>query len=67
MLTEDNMDRVKIKHHITALKLKHRKLDEAITELDCHYDEYQHCESLKKQRLRLKDEILRCEIKLEEL
>lgn len=59
------MDKEKLQSHIKSLKLKHRKLDEEITELDCHYDEYQHCEELKKQRLRLKDEILRCEMKLE--
>jgi uncharacterized protein YdcH (DUF465 family) len=67
MHTEDNMDRVKMEHHISSLKRKHRKLDEEITELDCHYDEYLHCEELKKQRLRLKDEITRCEIELEKL
>ena len=61
---EDNMDKVKLQSHIKALKQKHRKLDEEITELDCHYDEYQHCEELKKQRLKLKDEISRCEMDL---
>jgi hypothetical protein len=61
------MDRVKMEHHIAALKKKHRKLDEEITELDCHYDEYLHCEELKKQRLLLKDEISRCEKQLEKL
>ena len=61
------MDKVKMEHHITALKQKHRKLDVEITELDCHYDEYQQCEELKKQRLKLKDEISRCEKQLEKL
>ena len=56
-----------MEHHIASLKKKHRKLDEEITELDCHYDEYQHCEELKKQRLKLKDEISRCETELEKL
>ena len=64
---EGNMDKQKLKSHIKALKEKHRKLDEEITELDCHYDEYQHCEELKKQRLRLKDEISRCEKQMETL
>ena len=67
MHMEDNMDKVKMEHHITALKQKHRKLDEEITELDCHYDEYQQCEELKKERLKLKDEISRCEKQLEKL
>jgi hypothetical protein len=61
------MDREKLQSHINSLKRKHRKLDEEITELDCHYDEYQHCEELKKKRLLLKDEILRCEKQLETL
>jgi uncharacterized protein YdcH (DUF465 family) len=61
------MDREKLESHIRSLKRKHRKLDDEITELDCHYDEYQHCEELKKQRLKTKDEILRCEIQLEKL
>ena len=61
------MDKEKLHSHIKSLRLKHRKLDEEITELDCHYDEYQHCEELKKQRLRLRDEILRCEKQLETL
>jgi uncharacterized protein YdcH (DUF465 family) len=64
---EDNMDKQKMEHHIESLKRNHRKLDEEITELDCHYDEYQHCEELKKQRLKLKDEISRCEKQLETL
>jgi uncharacterized protein YdcH (DUF465 family) len=58
------MDKVKLQSHIKSLKQKHRKMDEEITELDCHYDEYQHCEELKKQRLKLKDEISRCEMNL---
>lgn len=61
------MVKEKLESHIQSLKLKHRRLDEEITELDCHYDEYQRCEELKKQRLRLKDEILRCEKQLENL
>lgn len=61
------MVKEKLQAHIDSLKLKHRKLDEEITELDCHYDEYMHCEELKKERLKLRDEILRCETELEKL
>ena len=61
------MTKEKLKSHIDALKQKHRRLDEEITELDCHYDEYQYCEELKKQRLHIKDEISRCEKQLEKL
>ena len=63
----EHMDKEKLQSHIKSLKQKHRKLDEEITELDCHYDEYQRCEELKKQRLRIKDEISRCEKQLETL
>ena len=61
------MTREKLQSHIKSLKQKHRRLDEEITELDCHYDEYQHCEELKKQRLKIRDEITRCEQQLETL
>jgi uncharacterized protein YdcH (DUF465 family) len=61
------MTREKLQSHIRSLKQKHRRLDEEITELDCHYDEYQHCEELKKQRLKIRDEITRCEQQLETL
>lgn len=61
------MDKQKMESHIDSLKRKHRKLDEQITELDCHHDEYQQCEELKKQRLKLRDEILRSEKQLETL
>jgi hypothetical protein len=67
MRMEEHMDKEKLESHIRSLKRKHRKLDEEITELDCHYDEYLHCEELKKKRLKLKDEISRCEKQLENL
>ena len=61
------MTKEKLHSHIKSLKQKHRLLDQEITELDCHYDEYQHCEELKKQRLKIKDEISRCEKQMETL
>jgi hypothetical protein len=61
------MTKEKLESHIASLKRKHRKLDEEITELDCHYDEYLYCEELKKKRLKIKDEISRCEKQLEKL
>lgn len=61
------MTKDKLQSHINSLKQKHRKLDEEITELDCHYDEYKYCEELKKQRLHIKDEISRCQKQLEKL
>lgn len=61
------MDKEKLESHIRSLKRKHRKIDNDITELDCHHDEYQHCEELKKQRLKIKEEILRSEKQLETL
>lgn len=54
----------KLENHISHLKEQHRELDKTITELDCHYDEYQHCEELKKKRLKLRDEIESCKKRL---
>lgn len=59
------MDKEKLHAHIESLKHSHRLIDDRITELDCDHDEYYYCEQLKKQRLRLKDEISRCEKQLE--
>lgn len=59
MLTKE-----KLEHHISHLQEQHRALDKEITEADCHYDESRECHDLKKQRLRLRDEIERCKRQL---
>lgn len=49
--------REKLQHHISNLEEQHRTLDKEITEADCHWDESPQCHTLKKKRLKLKDEI----------
>ena len=55
---------VKLENHIKHLQEKHDELDKQIWELDCHYDESIECHNLKKKKLKLKDEIEQCKIKL---
>jgi hypothetical protein len=54
----------KLENHIKALQEKHDILDKEIWELDCRYDESIECHDLKKKKLKLKDEIEQCKIKL---
>ena len=51
------MDKVKIEHHIKHLQEKHRVIDKELIEADKHYEETVHVTELKKQKLKLKDEI----------
>ena len=57
----------KLEHHIAHLQEKHDILDKKIWEMDCHYDESIECHNLKKQKLKLKDEIEECKKKIESL
>jgi uncharacterized protein YdcH (DUF465 family) len=49
--------REKLENHIKHLQEQHDELDKQIWELDCHYDESVECTNLKKQKLKLRDEI----------
>jgi hypothetical protein len=51
------MDKLKIEHHIKHLQNKHNILEKQLIELDKHYEESVHVTDLKKQKLKLKDEI----------
>lgn len=51
------MDKVKIEHHIKHLQEKHRVIDKELIEADKHYEETVYVTELKKQKLKLKDEI----------
>ena len=62
MLTKE-----KLEHHISHLQEKHDSLDKQIWELDCHYDESIECHNLKKQKLKLRDEIETCKKQIQEL
>ncbi len=47
----------KIKHHISHLQEKHDNLDKEIKELEAHHTDSLKVETLKKLKLKLKDEI----------
>jgi hypothetical protein len=47
----------KIKHHISHLQEKHDNLDKEIKELEAHHTDSLKIETLKKLKLKLKDEI----------
>jgi len=51
------MDKLKIEHHIKHLQDKHHALEKQLCEADKHFEESVHVTDLKKQKLKLKDEI----------
>lgn len=56
-LGEDIMDKLKIEHHIKHLQDKHQALEKQLIEADKHFEESVHVTELKKQKLKLKDDI----------
>ena len=58
------MTREKLIHHIEHLKEKHDELDRQITDLYNHHTNDHKVETLKKQKLKLKDEITENQKKL---
>lgn len=51
------MTKEKIEKHIKHLQEKHRDLEKEIAELNKHYEEDLHINTIKKKKLKLKDEI----------
>jgi hypothetical protein len=47
----------KLIHHIETLKEKHDRLDKEISELEAHHTDYLKVETLKKIKLKVKDDI----------
>lgn len=47
----------KLEHHISHLQEKHDHLDKEIKELEAHHTDSLKVETLKKLKLKLKDEI----------
>lgn len=62
---ERKLDPNKIKHHISHLEEKHSDLNSRIDQMERTgvFDDFE-LENLKKERLHLKDEIDRCNLKL---
>jgi hypothetical protein len=56
--------RDKIEHHIVHLQEKHDALDKEIITEENHYGNHEHIQELKKEKLRLKDEIAEFKAKL---
>jgi uncharacterized protein YdcH (DUF465 family) len=51
------MTREKLIHHIESLREKHDNMDKQIKELEAHHTDSLKVETLKKLKLKLKDEI----------
>jgi len=47
----------KIQHHISHLQEKHNVLDKKIIDLENHHSNHEKVVELKREKLRLKDEI----------
>jgi uncharacterized protein YdcH (DUF465 family) len=61
------MTREKLIHHVEHLKEKHDKLDKQIKELYEHHTDDFKVEELKKQKLKLKDEIEQTNRKIDKI
>lgn len=61
------MTREKLIHHIESLREKHDRLDREIIELEAHHTESLKVETLKKVKLKIKDEIEMNNKKLDKL
>ena len=62
MITKDKMQ-----SHIVHLKEKHHEIDKLLLEADKHFEDNERINGLKKQKLYIKDEIIRLEKKMENL
>ena len=51
------MTREKLIHHIESLREKHDRFDKEIIELEAHHTDHLKVETLKKLKLKIKDEI----------
>lgn len=51
------MTREKLIHHVEHLKEKHDRIDKEILELEAHHTDHLKVETLKKVKLKIKDEI----------
>jgi uncharacterized protein YdcH (DUF465 family) len=61
------MNREKLIHHVEHLKEKHDKLDKQIKELYEHHTDDLTVEKLKKEKLKLKDEIEQTNRKIDKI
>lgn len=61
------MTREKLIHHVEHLKEKHDKIDKEIIELEKHHTDHLKVESLKKVKLKLKDEIVATNKKIDNI
>jgi len=61
------MTREKLIHHVEHLKEKHDRIDKEIIELELHHTDHLKVESLKKLKLKLKDEIVATNKKIDNI
>jgi uncharacterized protein YdcH (DUF465 family) len=62
MITKDKMQ-----SHIDHLKEKHHEIDKLLLEADKHFEDNERINGLKKQKLHIKDEIVRLEKLLDDM
>jgi uncharacterized protein YdcH (DUF465 family) len=62
MITKDKMQ-----GHVDHLKEKHHEIDKLLLEADEHFEDNERINGLKKQKLHIKDEIVRLEKLLGEM
>lgn len=56
----------KLQSHIDHLKQKHHEIDKILLDTNEQYDEHERITNLKKQKLQIKEEIIRLETNLQE-
>jgi len=61
------MTREKLIHHIESLREKHDDLDKQIKDLELHHTDHLKVDTLKKLKLKLKDEMEQASAKLKKL
>jgi uncharacterized protein YdcH (DUF465 family) len=57
----------KLQNHIAHLKEKHKEVDKLLIEADAHWEDNERINGLKKQKLHIKDEIVRLEKLLDDM
>ncbi len=58
------MTREKLIHHLESLREKHDDLDNEIKELEVHHTDHLKVDTLKKKKLKIKDEMEQTSAKL---
>ena len=55
------MTKNKMEHHLEQLRQKHKDLELDLMEADAHYEDNQYINRIKKKKLKIKDEMTKCQ------